>query len=78
MICVMIVMEIFMISPHSVKFRHHKSSSFDRTQGVQSNGSGSQVGNIFYEHGVIVLTDTGSLVLWNKKKWNVHRLQVIH
>ena len=47
---------------HSASYAAYKSSSFDRTQGVQSNGSGSQVGNIFYEHGVIVLTDTGSLV----------------
>ena len=34
----------------------------DRSQGIDSNGSGSQVGNVFYEQGVIVLTDTGSLV----------------
>ena len=28
---------------------------------VQSNGSGSQVGNVFYDDGILVLTDTGSL-----------------
>ena len=47
---------------HSASYAAYKSSSFDRQQGIESNGSGSQVGNIFYEHGVIVLTDTGSLV----------------
>ena len=46
----------------SSSFSAYKSSSFDRTQGIDSNGSGSQVGNIFYEQGIIVLTDTGSLV----------------
>lgn len=45
---------------HSASFAAFKSSSFDRTQGVQANGSGSDVGNIFYEQGLIVLTDTGS------------------
>jgi hypothetical protein len=47
---------------HSASYAAYKSSSFDRRQGIDSNGSGSQVGNVFYEHGVIVLTDTGSLV----------------
>ena len=47
---------------HSASYAAYKSSSFDRTQGIDSNGSGSQVGNIFYEQGIIVLTDTGSLV----------------
>tara|TARA_A100001201_G_scaffold6909_1_gene11222 strand:- start:312 stop:1304 length:993 start_codon:yes stop_codon:yes gene_type:complete len=45
---------------HSASFAAFKSSSFDRTQGVQANGSGSEVGNIFYSQGLIVLTDTGS------------------
>ena len=45
---------------HSASFSAYKSSSFDRSQGVQSNGSGSEVGNVFYEHGIMVITDTGS------------------
>ena len=45
---------------HSASFAAFKSSSFDRTQGVSSNGSGSEVGNVFYSQGLIVLTDTGS------------------
>jgi len=45
---------------HSASFAAFKSSSFDRTQGVLSNGSGSEVGNVFYSQGLIVLTDTGS------------------
>jgi len=47
---------------HSASFAAFKSSSFNRAQGVQSNGSGSEVGNVFYEHGQIVITDTGSYV----------------
>ncbi len=50
----------------SSSFAAYKSSSFDRTQGISTTaatlGSGSQVGNIFYEHGIIVITDTGSLI----------------
>jgi hypothetical protein len=49
---------------YSSSFAAFKSSSFDRTQGVSSTaatrGSGSEVGNIFYSQGLIVLTDTGS------------------
>jgi len=45
---------------HSASFAAFKSSSFDRTQGVLANGSGSEVGNVFYSQGLIVLTDTGS------------------
>ena len=45
---------------HSASFAAYKSSSFDRAQGVSANGSGSDVGNIFYNRGLIVLTDTGS------------------
>ena len=44
----------------SSSFAAYKSSSFNRANGVASNGSGSQVGNIFYEHGIMVITDTGS------------------
>ena len=47
---------------HSASFAAYKSSSFDRTQGITANGSGSQVGNAFYSHGLVVLTDTGSLL----------------
>ena len=45
---------------HSASFAAYKSSSFDRAQGVSANGSGSDVGNVFYNRGLIVLTDTGS------------------
>jgi len=45
---------------HSASFAAFKSSSFDRSQGVLANGSGSEVGNIYYSQGLIVLTDTGS------------------
>ena len=45
---------------HSASFAAFKSSSFDRNQGVLANGSGSEVGNVFYSQGIIVLTDTGS------------------
>ena len=44
---------------HSASFASYKSSSFSRTP-VASNGSGSEVGNVFYSQGLIVLTDTGS------------------
>jgi len=44
---------------HSASFASFKSSSFSRTP-VASNGSGSEVGNVFYSQGLIVLTDTGS------------------
>ena len=49
---------------HSASFAAFKSSSFNRSQGVSSTaatrGSGSEVGNIFYEQGLLVITDTGS------------------
>ena len=49
---------------YSASFAAFKSSSFDRTQGVSTTaatrGSGSEVGNIYYSQGLIVLTDTGS------------------
>ena len=35
------------------------SSSFAQ-RSASANGSGSQVGNVFYEHGILVFTDTGS------------------
>ena len=44
---------------HSASFASFKSSSFSRTP-VASNGSGSEVGNVFYSQGLIVLTDKGS------------------
>ena len=47
---------------YSSSFAAYKSSSWDYDK-ADANGSGSQVGNAFYEHGVIVITDTGSL--WN-------------
>tara|TARA_A100001201_G_scaffold106263_1_gene90883 strand:+ start:27 stop:1040 length:1014 start_codon:yes stop_codon:yes gene_type:complete len=45
---------------HSASYAAFRSSSFSRKQGVQSNGSGSEVGNVIYEHGQIIITDTGS------------------
>ena len=49
---------------HSASFAAFKSSSFDRSQGVSSvaatRGSGSEVGNVFYDQGLLVITDTGS------------------
>ena len=49
---------------YSASFAAFKSSSFDRTEGVSSatatRGSGSEVGNIFYSQGLLVMTDTGS------------------
>jgi len=44
----------------SSSFSAYKSSSFTQGQGVLSNNSGSQVGNIFYEHGIAVINNTGS------------------
>lgn len=44
----------------SSSFSAYKSSSFTLGQGVLSNNSGSQVGNIFYEHGIAVINNTGS------------------
>ena len=49
---------------HSASFAAYKSSSFDRIQGVSTTaatlGSGSEVGNVMYEQGLLVITDTGS------------------
>ena len=44
----------------SGSYAAYKSSSYDRTQGIDSAGSGSQIGNVFYEQGLLVITDTGS------------------
>ena len=45
-------------------FAAYKSSSFSRAQGVSTTaatlGSGSEVGNVFYEQGLLVVSDTGS------------------
>ena len=41
----------------SSSFAAYKSGGFTQ---FPTNGSGSQVGNVFYEHGVMVITDTGS------------------
>ena len=43
----------------SGSFAAYKTGSF-KTFPSAAKGSGSQVGNIFYEHGVMVITDTGS------------------
>ena len=55
-------MEIYMITITQQVSAAYKSSSFDRrTRCIQSDkGSGCEVGNIFYEQGLIVLNDTGS------------------
>jgi len=49
---------------YSASFAAYKSSSFNRGQGVSTTaatlGSGSEVGNVFYEQGLLVITDTGS------------------
>ena len=44
----------------SGSYAAYKSSSFDRSEGINVSGSGSQVGNVFYEHGIMTITDTGS------------------
>jgi len=46
---------------YSSSFAAYKSGGFTEYPNVSgAPGSGSQVGNIFYEHGVMVITDTGS------------------
>ena len=49
---------------YSASFAAYKSSSFNRAQGVSTTsatrGSGSEVGNVFYEQGLLVVSDTGS------------------
>ena len=41
----------------SASFAAYKSGGFTQ---FPTNGSGSQVGNVFYEHGIMVITHTGS------------------
>ncbi len=43
----------------SSSFAAYKSGGFTQFP-TSAKGSGSQVGNVFYEHGVMVITDTGS------------------
>ena len=45
---------------YSASFAAWKTGSFKVTESLSTGGSGSQVGNIFYEQGVLVFTDTGS------------------
>ena len=49
---------------YSASFAAYKSSSFNRSVGVSTTaatrGSGSEVGNVLYEQGLLVITDTGS------------------
>jgi hypothetical protein len=44
---------------HSSSFANYKSASFDRAY-LTADASGSQVGNIFYKHGIVAITETGS------------------
>lgn len=43
----------------SASFAAYKSGGFTQFPTI-TKGSGSQVGNVFYEHGIMVITDTGS------------------
>ena len=43
----------------SASFAAYKSGGFSQFP-TAAKGSGSQVGNVFYEHGIMVITDTGS------------------
>ena len=45
---------------YSSSFAAWKTGSFKVTESLSTGGSGSQVGNIFYEQGMLVFTDTGS------------------
>lgn len=46
---------------YSLSFDAYKSGGFTEYPNVSgAPGSGSQVGNVFYEHGIMVITDTGS------------------
>ena len=62
---------------HSASFAAFKSSSFSRTP-VASNGSGSEVGNVFYSQGLIVLTDTGSYTQDNTSYTLKYQAQQTH
>jgi len=45
----------------SASYAAYKSGGFTQYPNVSgAPGSGSQVGNVFYEHGIMVITDTGS------------------
>lgn len=45
---------------HSASFAAHKSSSFDMNQGIDAQGSGSVIGNVFYKEGLMVVNQQGS------------------
>ena len=45
---------------HSASFAAHKSSSFNMSQGINSDGSGSVIGNVFYSDGLLVVNQAGS------------------
>ena len=45
---------------HSASFAAHKSSSFDMSQGIDAQGSGSVIGNIFYSDGILVVNQKGT------------------
>ena len=49
-------------SNHSASFSTFKTNNFESGSTTTSNavGSGSEVGNVFYEQGLLVFTDTGS------------------
>ena len=44
----------------SASYAAHKSSSFDMSQGITAKGSGSVIGNAFYQDGLIVVNRKGT------------------
>ena len=44
----------------SSSYASHRSASFDTGVGITAQGSGSVVGNVFYDTGMVVMTNTGS------------------
>jgi hypothetical protein len=44
----------------SASYAAHKSSYFDMNQGIDANGSGSVIGNAFYNDGLIVVNQSGT------------------
>ena len=62
----------------SASFAAYKSGSSDGTiapftvTGSATRGSGSQIGNAFYEQGLIVITDTGT-----DRDWETGRKSVV-
>jgi len=44
----------------SSSFAAHKSSSFDMSQGIDAEGSGSVIGNAFYSDGILVVNQKGT------------------